>query len=544
MPEYIFTRDGRRFSTRSADQAAIMGAEDLRDLQRTIRKLASNPNRDPYDQAAFERLCARSKRHHEAARAVQARAAKRSQKAKPTPKATPTPTPKATTPVSSAPVARRSFRTHAERLDAIARSGIVDRTDHLSSGLLRDLAMRDIDSRQLPAESADRLEALVRNHSPECDGALLARHIVVTGRSAYRSAWLQSLSPGPPAFDRAERQAIDDYRDCQAAVARHAAADTARQIADRASRGDIEVRAADEGTGSAGGFGVPYYLDPSLVVVAGGVRRPQLLTLAKNALTTTDNYHFWTAASTGFATAAEAAVAADEAPTFAGVDIPIWKAVDAIPYSFEFGLDQPDWADNAVTLFSNAYAEYLSAKTATGSGSSDIRGVFTALQNSTTSPAHIVITTAGTLGVVDLRAAWTALPERYRVDQTCAWMMSPSVEQQVAALAAPSVTNGLGPEDFVTNRTTGQRLLFGRPVMSISDAPAWTGTSGSANVCVVGAFSSYCVAAQVGGYQVELVDHLFDQATGRPSGQRAFLATARVGADVVDPNAFRLLANS
>jgi len=269
-----------------------------------------------------------------------------------------------------------------------------------------------------------------------------------------------------------------------------------------------------------------------------------LLSVAKNVLTTTNNYHFWTAASTGFATAAEAAVAADESPTFAGVDIPIWKAIDHIPYSIEFGMDQPGWADNATVLFSNAYAEYLSSKTATGSGSSDIRGIFTAMQNTTTSPSHITCTTAGSVSATDLRNVWTALPERYRVDQTCAWMMSPSVEQQIAALASPSVTNGLAPEDFVTNRATGQRLLFGKQVMSVSDAPAWTGTSGTANVCVVGAFAGYAVASVVGGYQVELVPLLRDPSTGRPTGQRAFLATVRVGGDVIDPNAFRLLANS
>src|SRR5665811_1040273 len=96
----------------------------------------------------------------------------------------------------------------------------------------------------------------------------------------------------------------------------HAQAESSRLFAQSAARG--ENRAMTEGTGSDGGFGIPYFLDPSLVVVAGGVEQAQILSIAKSVLTTSDNYHFWTAASTGFATQAEAATVADNSPTFGG----------------------------------------------------------------------------------------------------------------------------------------------------------------------------------------------------------------------------------
>jgi HK97 family phage major capsid protein len=201
-------------------------------------------------------------------------------------------------------------------------------------------------------------------------------------------------------------------------------------------------------------------------------------------------------------------------------------------------------SDNCVTLFQNAFAEYVSLKTAVGSGTSDVRGVFTALTNATNNPAHVVVTTAGTLGAVDVRAAWSALSERYRVDPSCAWMMSPSVEQQISALGAPSVVDGLAPNDLTTDPGSGQRRLFGKPILSVSDAPPWTATTGDANVCVVGAFSRYYVASRLGGFNVELVPHLRSTSTGRPTGERAFLASARLGGDVIDPNAFRILSNS
>src|ERR1035437_10812900 len=116
-------------------------------------------------------------------------------------------------------------------------------------------------------------------------------------------------------------------------------------------------------------------------------------------------------------------------------------------------------------------------------------------------------------------------------------MMSPSVEQQVAALAAPSVTNGRSVTDFTTDPATGQHRLFGRPIMAVADAPPWTATTGTANIAVVGQFNRYAVATRLGGYAVELVPLLRDVSTGRPTGGRAFLATARVGGDVIDPQA-------
>jgi HK97 family phage major capsid protein len=511
---------------------------DLPTVQREIRKLSPRAGRLNSTEAKYFSALTLRRRQIEASAT---RSAKRTART-PAPKAA---APKATTPVRTTPAPPR-HHTRAQYLDAIVRSGVVDDTATLSRGLLRDLALRDLETRskELSPASQDRLDALLRDRSPECDGKLLARHIITTGRPAYRSAWLKSISTSTPAFTPAERLAIEDYLDCRNSIDRHAHADTARQFAERAARGDTETRAMDEGTGSAGGFAVPYALDPSISVVAGGVSTVQLLKVAKTVLVTTNNYHAWTAPSTGFATDAEAAVTADNSPTFAGPDIPIYAARDYVPFSVEFGQDQPGWAENAAALFGSAYAEYLSSKTAVGSGTNDVTGIFSRMANTTSSPSHITVGSPGTLAAADLANTWAALPERYRVDPSCAWIMSPSAEQQVAALAAPSVTNGLGPEDFVTNRATGQRLLYGRPVMAVSDAPSWTGTSGAANVCVVGAFSSYVVAQRIAGYSIELVPLLRDVSTGRPTGQRAFLATARVGGDVIDPNAFRILSNS
>jgi HK97 family phage major capsid protein len=526
-----------RTTTRSRSNASGNGLEDI---TQGIRRLARVQHRTPAQSAEFSSLCRQSKSMNEAKRATRSRSADPAVR-----RSTMTSRSAAAADLAreqrAAPAPARSYAEGDRRLMARAKVTLGD-SSSADGSLLRDLAMRDIEKRNEVSDGTkDRLDSLLRDRSAQVDGSLLARHIIATGRSAYRSAWLKTLTATTAAFTVEERHAIDDVRDHQGTMARHAVAESARQFAERAAHGDM--RAMSESSGSAG-LGVPWYLDPQIVVTAGGVQQAQILNYATSVLSTSDNYHAVTAPSTGFSTTAEGAAVGDSTPTFAGPDIQIFKAADYLPFSLELGMDQPGWADNCVTMFSNAYAEYVSASTATGAGGTEPTGIFTRLVNSTNNPSHVTVASAGQLSAADCRKVWTALPERYRVDASTCWLMSPSVESQISALAAPSVTDGLGPQDLTTDTGTGERRLFGRPILSVSDAPAWTGTTGAANVCVVGAFSKYAVATRLGGFSVELIPHLRSTSSGRPTGERAFLATARVGADAIDPGAFRLLANS
>lgn len=56
---------------------------------------------------------------------------------------------------------------------------------------------------------------------------------------------------------------------------------------------------------------------------------------------------------------------------------------------------------------------------------------------------------------------------------------------------------------------------------------------------IYGDFSNYVVVDRI-GTTVELVPHVFG-ANGRPTGERGLYMHRRVGGDIVNPNAFRLL---
>ena len=133
-----------------------------------------------------------------------------------------------------------------------------------------------------------------------------------------------------------------------------------------------------------------------------------------------------------------------------------------------------------------------------------------------------------------------ALPARYR--SNAAWVMNLDVQNEIRNL---SDSDRLSAQ--VVNMTAGYSFeLLGRPVYEASDFPTFTGTTGAANILVVGDWSNYIIFDRIGSTRVELVPHLLG-SNGRPTGQRGILAYFRTGADVASTGAnpgFKLLINS
>ena len=375
---------------------------------------------------------------------------------------------------------------------------------------LRDAAMKvaETEARHLAPFQQDHLDTLLSTRNENLNGAVVAKRLLMTETPAYRSAFQKAVTQSTPAFTSEEARAIDEFR------------------------------AANEGTGSAGGFGIPVLIDPTIILTSGAADAP-ILQISRMVTITTDAWKGVSSAGVTWSYDAEASAVSDDAPTLAQPNIPVYAARGFIPYSIELGQDYPGFADEMAMLLNQGYLDLVAKQTAVGSGSSQPTGVFTSLANTTTNPSHVTLTTAGTIGAVDIRNAWAALPERYRPRAT--WAVSPTVEGKIRALGNSSTWS---LADFTVNLTAdGTSVLTGRPVVVTDYAPAFTSTTGAANYAVIGDFSNYLVV-QRAGMTVELVNHLFDTSTGRPTGQRGWFAYARHGADVVNPNGFRLLSNT
>jgi HK97 family phage major capsid protein len=381
-------------------------------------------------------------------------------------------------------------------------------TRHADRTQLRDRAMKVVETegRRLAPHQLDHLDTLLRSRAADVNGSIIARRLLVTESDAYRSAFAKGISQQQPMFTPEETHAVNEYR------------------------------AASEGSNSAGGFGIPVLIDPTIILTSGAVDAP-LLQLGTVKTITTDAWKGVTSAGVSWSYDAEASAVSDDTPTFAQPTIPVYSARGYVPFSIEVGEDYPGFADEMAMVLSQGFVDLVASQSMVGSGSSQPKGLFTAMANVTTNPVHITLTTSGTLGAVDVRAAWAALPERFRGRAN--WVMSTSVEAKVRALG-----NNLAIADFTVDLTKdGIPVLTGREVVVSDYAPAFVGTTGAANYAVVGDLSQFYVI-QRAGMSVELIPTVFDQATARPTGSRGLFATARHGFDVANPAGFRLLSST
>ena len=366
---------------------------------------------------------------------------------------------------------------------------------------LRDAAftMLDRDGKDLAVRQGDHVEKLLRTKNGNTDGTVIAKRMLLTENDAYRSAFQKAVTSPSPAWTAEEARAISEFR------------------------------AMSGGIDTAGGFGLPVLIDPSIILTSGAAAAP-VLELARIVTITTDEWKGVSSAGVSWSYDSEGAETSDDSPTLAQPTVPVYTARGFIPYSIEVGEDYPSFAAEMRRLLDAGYIDLVAQQTITGSTPT---GIFTALDANTN--VEVVVTTDGQFGPVDLLKVWKSLPERYRGNAT--WIMSTDVENEIRAFG-----NGNDGYYTVNLAAGGIGTLFGRPIRTTDYAPEFTGTTGAANILVVGDFSNFLVA-QRAGMSIELIPHLFGATNSRPTGQRGWFAYARHGFDSVNDLGFRLLQN-
>lgn len=371
---------------------------------------------------------------------------------------------------------------------------------------LRDAAMRIVEEQRaektLASSQLDHLDRLLRTHDRDTDGADIARRMLLTQSDAYRSAFMKGVTQTAPAYTAEEVRALN------------------------------EVRAASL-TAGEGGYGVPVLIDPTIILTSGAADAP-LLRIGRLITITTNTWKGVASAAPEWSYDTEATEVSDDMTTLTQPSVGTSTARGFIPFSIEIGMDYPGFEQEMRALLEQGYIDLVAVNTITGSGT-NTQGIFTALDANTN--VEVVVTTDGAFGPVDVLKVWKSLPERFRA--RASWIMHTDVENEVASFSA---SGGQGSY-FTSNLTAdGVPQLRGKPVYTTDYAPEFTGTTGAANILVVGDFSNF-VIAQRAGMSVELVPHLFGVTTGMPTGQRGWYAYTRHGYDSVNDNAFRLLQN-
>lgn len=386
-----------------------------------------------------------------------------------------------------------------EGLEGVRGANLHDRS---VVGDLRSRALTAIDDagEEITAEQQERAERLIRGDRR----GRIAQHILLTGSPDYARAFesLLANSGNPALLDGDELEA---YKLAEA------------------------HRRAMSLTDAAGGFLVPFTLDPTIILTNAGSANPfrQISTVRT---ITTDTWNGVSSAGVTAGWLAEADEVTDDSPSFGQPTITPHKAAAWVQGSFEVLADS-GFAAEVGPLLADAKDNLEAAAFATGSGTGQPKGVVTAVA----AVAGSVVDSAAALSytVDDVYALDAALPPRHRNTANPSWVASK------ATINATRQFDDAGGSSFWANLGMGQpEQLLGAPIYE-SSAMSSALTTSTSKPLIVGDFRQLYIVDRVGMTMV--YEPLVKGANGRPTGEAGWFCYWRVGSDVVNPDAFRLL---
>lgn len=372
---------------------------------------------------------------------------------------------------------------------------------------LKALEMKELTGHIERDDSIDKVDRLLRTDNQNCSGVWVARMLLLTEFEHYRSAFAKLVTQPHAVLTAEEARAVNAVN---------------------------EYRAMAGATDSAGGFGVPVLIDPTIILTAQGSLNP-FRRISRVETITTDAWRGVSSAGVSWTRSGEGVAAGDNSPTLAGPVVNVHEAKGWIPFSIRVGQDYPGFASEMSKLLMEGYDERQARDHAIGEGdgSDTPFGILTALDANTN--VEVVTTTDGAFGGADVNKVWGQLPDRFKANAH--WVMNTDVSDEIASFG-----NGNNLSWYTVDLTGTLEKIKNRPVEISSYFPDFTGTTGASNILVTGDFRNYLIADRA-GMTVELVPHVMDVTNNRPTGQRGWFAYARDGADSINDNGFRLLQN-
>jgi HK97 family phage major capsid protein len=326
---------------------------------------------------------------------------------------------------------------------------------------------------------------------------------------------------------------------CLATGSRHYGEAFAKMVSGRQGEWTDDERRAIQRAQSlvdaAGGFAVPYTLDPTIIGTDGLSINP-IRRISRVVRTTTDSWNGVTGGAATWSWDAEAAQVSDDSITLAEPSIPVYKAQGFIPFSVEI---EGDWGsiDSDLRTAMMEGKDNLEAQAhIKGTGTGQPTGIETALDGTA---SEIAPATAEAFALADVYELKRLLPPRHR-QAGPVWVMNVGTAGDINQFD----TQGGGTFWSDLGEGQGERLLMWawEEASYVDDSPDINAAATEQNfILFVGNWSRYVLVDRV-GMSVEFVPHLFHTADNRPSGQRGLYAWYRHGADSVDDNAFRVLS--
>lgn len=367
----------------------------------------------------------------------------------------------------------------------------------------------------------------------------------------FRGRALSAIESMPGASDNVRAAAtsiIEQFDDRDSRLAQHALITSSPEYVrawSKMARGEMHLIQPEEAaaveqskalaramslTDSAGGYLVPFQLDPTVIVTSDGVRN-DIRQAARVVVATGDVWNGVSSGNVSWSFDPEASEVSDDSPTFAQPSIPNYTARGFVPISFEALQDEQNVTAEVAKLLAGGKNDLEATKFILGSGTGEPTGIVTAL----TGTSSVVNATADdAFAIGDVYKLQGALPARYRLNAS--WLANNLTYNLIRGF------DQYGGGGFWTNLNTDRPpQLLGRNALEAEAMDGTITTSGSVHnyVLIFGELSNFVITDRL-GMVVELIPHLFG-ANRRPSGQRGWLAWYRTGSDSVNDGGLRML---
>lgn len=291
---------------------------------------------------------------------------------------------------------------------------------------------------------------------------------------------------------------------------------------ERAALSQRHMLARAMGLSDVTGVLVPAHLDTMLILANDGRTNP-LRRVARTETGTTNVYRSVRTSGVTHDWTAEATEVGDNAPSFENPTATAYKGTVFVPISFEAFEDARGREGDILMAMDDAVDEAEATVFATGNGTSQPRGLITALDANTN--AEVANNTSNTFGLVDVYNVYEALPARYRNDRTV-WL---------ANLAIINDIRQFGDDTYHSQTVQlGARTVpavLGHAALEYSKMDGAIGVAGTDNILAVGDPETYLIYDRLGS-SVEFVPVLFATNNNRPSGERGWLMHHRTGANL------------
>lgn len=291
--------------------------------------------------------------------------------------------------------------------------------------------------------------------------------------------------------------------------------------------GGFSTRAALSLTPANGGYLVPFTLDPTIILTNAGSANPYRQ-VATVKTTTTNDWNGVTSAGVSAEWTAEGIEAADATPTVGQLKITPQKADAYLFGSFEV-LSDSDFAQQLPELLADAKDRIEETAFAVGTGSGQPYGIITR----GTSQNRAGTAAAGP-AAQDVYALQAALPARWRSPRANnVWVANLNTIN-----ALRNIPKFTGSTESIVNDSGPVPTMLGKPFLE-STSVVGVFTTGSKVLAYLDA-RQYYIVDRVGMSVV--YDPIVLGANRRPTGQGAWYAFWRVGADVSVSTAVRVFA--